>query len=131
MYSIKSNVTKKKYFILLIKNFHFSLSYCLCTSGYTGIDCRIIDSCAYNPCTNNGICHQLTSTGDFSCQCLPNYSGLYCEILINICQLNTSLCSSTDICIPINKYDRYYKYKRKQFFYLVFLHVFQKMNYNI
>ncbi|CAF0726212.1 unnamed protein product [Adineta steineri] len=83
-------------------NVNETISYCLCTSGYTGLNCHLIDSCAFNPCTNNGICHQLSTRGDFSCQCLPNYSGSRCEILIDVCQLNTSLCSSTDICIPIN-----------------------------
>ncbi|CAF1122720.1 unnamed protein product [Rotaria sordida] len=78
-----------------------TLSYCLCTAGYRGIDCRRIDSCAYSPCTYNSICHQLSSEGNFSCQCLPNYSGIFCEIPIDICQVNKSSCPSTDICIPI------------------------------
>ncbi|CAM4782539.1 unnamed protein product [Rotaria magnacalcarata] len=78
-----------------------TVSYCLCTGGYTGIDCRGIDACAYSPCTSNGICHQLSSDGKFSCQCIRNYSGTYCEISIDSCQLNKSSCPSTDICIPI------------------------------
>ncbi|UJR34161.1 hypothetical protein I4U23_021569 [Adineta vaga] len=77
-------------------------SYCLCTSGYIGLDCRTIDHCAYNPCLNNGICDQLSIENDFSCQCLPNHSGRLCEIYVDVCQLNLSLCSSNDICIPIN-----------------------------
>ncbi|CAF4407798.1 unnamed protein product, partial [Rotaria sp. Silwood2] len=78
-----------------------TFSYCLCTGGYTGIDCQEVDSCAYNPCMHNGICHQLSSEGNFSCQCLPNYSGIFCEIPIDICQVNKSSCPSTHICIPI------------------------------
>ncbi|CAF1281839.1 unnamed protein product [Rotaria sp. Silwood1] len=78
-----------------------SVSYCLCTGGYTGIDCRGVDSCAYSPCKHNSMCHQLSPEGNFSCQCLPNYSGIYCEIPIDICQVNKSSCPSTDICIPI------------------------------
>jgi hypothetical protein len=102
MYLFKSKVIKYIICFCRLSFSFFSLSYCLCTSGYTGLDCRIIDSCAYNPCSNNGICHQLSSKGDFSCQCLPNYSGSLCELQINICQLNTSSCLSTEICIPIN-----------------------------
>ncbi len=77
--------------ILFISSF-----YCLCTDGYQGTDCRTIDSCAYNPCQNNGVCQQLSSTGDFICQCLPNHSGTLCETLIDICQMNRSLCLSND-----------------------------------
>lgn len=59
-----------------------------------------MDSCAYNPCANNGLCQQLTTTGDFVCQCLPNYSGTLCQTFIDLCQVNRSLCSEMDICIP-------------------------------
>jgi len=104
MYSFKWNV--KSIFnlnnVFSQWNLFFSSSYCLCTSGYTGIDCQIIDPCVYNPCANNGICHQLSTRGDFSCQCLPNYSDSLCKTLIDVCQLNTSSCPLTDLCIPIN-----------------------------
>lgn len=78
---------------------YFSSSYCLCTSGYTGINCELNDPCAYNPCLNNGLCYQLNPKNDFSCECLPIYSGLYCEILIDICQINQTSCLSNEICI--------------------------------
>lgn len=92
---------------MLIFYFIFS-TYCLCTGGYIGIDCRGIDACAYSPCLNNGICHQLSSDGNISCQCLPNYSGTYCEISIDICQLNESSCRATNKCISIqNKHTKY------------------------
>ncbi|CAF1591017.1 unnamed protein product, partial [Adineta ricciae] len=99
-----------------------TLSYCLCTSGYTGLDCRTVDSCTYNPCLNNGICHQLSTQGDFSCTCLPNHSGSLCEININVCELNSSLCLSTEICIPINNnLTNFYRcFPRDELLYFVF-----------
>ncbi|CAF4767763.1 unnamed protein product [Rotaria socialis] len=99
-----------------------TVAYCLCTGGYTGIDCRGIDACAYSPCTNNGICHQLSSDGKFSCQCIRNYTGAYCEISIDICQLNKSSCPSTDICIPTrsNLSDSFKCIPRDELQYFVF-----------
>lgn len=100
-------IGNEKIFIELKFILRFSSAYCLCTSGYQGINCRTIDSCAYNPCANNGRCEQLSSTGDFLCQCLPNYSDRLCQTFVDLCQVNQSLCSSTEICIPKenNEYD--------------------------
>ena len=76
---------------------------CLCTVGFTGVRCRQLDRCSPNPCENGGICRQVPESEAFQCQCLPNYTGVRCENFLTVCQLNSSLCSSTAICIAMTE----------------------------
>jgi len=82
---------------------------CICPSGYSGYDCSIRkflmlrknekqewwismllgDPCADNPCLNGASCIP-NSSGGFTCQCPPGYSGQRCEdrkniILVSCC----------------------------------------------
>ena len=36
------------------------------------------DSCIPNPCSNNGVCHNVNG-GGFTCECPKNFSGGKCE----------------------------------------------------
>ena len=56
-----------------------SLCRCLCDSGLTGTNCDVdIDECASSPCLNGGQC--LDEHAQYSCRCLPSYSGTNCQI---------------------------------------------------
>jgi hypothetical protein len=54
---------------------------CDCYGGFTGVNCEISlnDSCASNPCMNNGICTVNSNTGGFTCTCPGGFTGLFCE----------------------------------------------------
>jgi hypothetical protein len=58
------------------------------------LNSALVYPCASIPCRNNGTCVQTGWTADnYTCQCLPDYSGQNCEIGMNILQsLTSSLC---------------------------------------
>jgi hypothetical protein len=76
---------------------------CICPPGYSGYDCStrkflmlrknekqewwismlLGDPCADNPCLNGASCIP-NSSGGFTCQCPPGYSGQRCEDRKNI-----------------------------------------------
>ena len=39
----------------------------------------ILDPCMPNPCENNGNCQVSQETNEFTCNCMPGYSGDLCE----------------------------------------------------
>jgi hypothetical protein len=59
----------------------YSLSYthfCNCSIGYEGYNCEIeVNACLPNPCQNNATC--INHHTNFSCICIENYSGRYCQ----------------------------------------------------
>ena len=59
-------------------------SSCVCPAGYTGDTCGTdINDCVSNPCENRGTCSD--GVNGFSCQCLENWIGPFCET----CALST------------------------------------------
>lgn len=51
---------------------------CICFAGFVGPTCDQIDFCSNAPCFNGGTCTNLESNS--SCECLPRYTGMQCEI---------------------------------------------------
>ncbi len=52
---------------------------CDCEPGFTGALCEVvIDQCDPNPCLNGGSCVQETFPS-LRCECLPNFSGNFCQ----------------------------------------------------
>lgn len=63
----------------------------LTTDALEGADidqCLPPRQCEINECQNGGVCVE-TSLTNFICNCLPNYSGVFCE---------TQLCNSSNLC---------------------------------
>ena len=57
------------------------LGRCTCAVGFTGKNCLTqIDHCVSDPCHNDGTCRMLVN--GYYCECLPSYTGLFCEILL-------------------------------------------------
>jgi hypothetical protein len=46
---------------------------CICPSGYTGVNCEIVDKCWNMVCANGGTCV------DGKCNCPVGYEGVQCE----------------------------------------------------
>lgn len=44
--------------------------------------------CSYIDCQNGADCSELTVVPGFECECLPLYSGVYCEIPLQVCDPN-------------------------------------------
>jgi len=67
---------------------------CLCTSGFTGINCeKVVDPCAGIVC-NHGTC---VSDGGVKCQCDAGYTGDDCNTVIDPCagvECNHGTCMS-------------------------------------
>ncbi|XP_015350300.1 hyaluronan-binding protein 2 isoform X1 [Marmota marmota marmota] len=54
---------------------------CACKYPYTGPDCsRAAPVCRPNPCQNGGTCSRHKRRSRFSCACLEQFSGRFCEI---------------------------------------------------
>lgn len=52
---------------------------CQCCSGFAGPHCEEIDACSPSPCTNNGICVDLSQGHEGnSYQCLCPYGKCFC-----------------------------------------------------
>ncbi|XP_060069047.1 protein eyes shut-like [Ylistrum balloti] len=62
------------------------------------------DPCESFPCENNGTCSRVGFTEDFTCACVPGFTGKLCEIDINECQ--SSPCQNAGYCLDlIAKYE--------------------------
>lgn len=72
---------------------------CQCCGGFAGTHCEEIDACTPSPCTNNGICVDLSQGHDGnSYQCLCPY-GEYYEKIHNY----NSISNTKEIAEQVNK----------------------------
>ncbi|CAC5395978.1 Protein eyes shut homolog,Neurogenic locus Notch protein,Neurogenic locus notch homolog protein 3,Protein eyes shut,Delta and Notch-like epidermal growth factor-related receptor,Delta-like protein C,Neurogenic locus notch homolog protein 1,Fibropellin-3,Protein crumbs homolog 2,Sushi, nidogen and EGF-like domain-containing protein 1,Protein jagged-1a,Sushi, von Willebrand factor type A, EGF and pentraxin domain-containing protein 1,Neurogenic locus notch homolog protein 2,Delta-like protein B,Protein crumb len=47
-----------------------------------------VDPCETSPCRNNGTCNRLGYTSDYTCHCVPGFTGRQCQTDINECFSN-------------------------------------------
>ncbi|CAF4469584.1 unnamed protein product [Rotaria socialis] len=71
---------------------------CICKASHTGSYCELIkkncstsndpschmNPCLSNPCLSNGTCRSSISAKNYTCSCLSQYTGDYCESEINL-----------------------------------------------
>ncbi|CAO1371956.1 unnamed protein product [Diamesa tonsa] len=73
---------------------------CQCCTGFAGPHCEEIDACTPSPCTNNGICVDLSQGHDgnsYQCLCPYGYTGKNCQSEADPC--NPSQCLNGGTCI--------------------------------
>ncbi|CRK88288.1 CLUMA_CG002067, isoform A [Clunio marinus] len=76
---------------------------CECCVGFSGSHCEEIDACTPSPCTNNGICVDLSQGhqgNSYQCLCPYGYTGKNCEFEADPC--NPSQCLHGGTCISNN-----------------------------
>nr|XP_029710054.1 fibropellin-1-like [Aedes albopictus] len=73
---------------------------CQCCSGFAGSHCEEIDACTPSPCTNNGICVDLSQGHEgnaYQCLCPYGYTGKNCQFESDPC--NPSQCLNGGTCV--------------------------------
>uniref|UniRef100_A0A182JJ99 EGF-like domain-containing protein n=1 Tax=Anopheles atroparvus TaxID=41427 RepID=A0A182JJ99_ANOAO len=73
---------------------------CQCCSGFAGTHCEEIDACSPSPCTNNGICVDLSQGHEgnaYQCLCPYGYTGKNCQFESDPC--NPSQCLNGGTCV--------------------------------
>ncbi|KAH3850646.1 hypothetical protein DPMN_093071, partial [Dreissena polymorpha] len=66
---------------------HLDEYFCLCPSGFNGINCEIdTDECRPAPCKNGATCED--GVDMFICHCPAGYTGHLCEIYMDPCNSN-------------------------------------------
>ncbi|KAG5674311.1 hypothetical protein PVAND_004289 [Polypedilum vanderplanki] len=74
--------------------------FCECCTGFAGQHCEEIDACMPSPCTNNGICVDLSQGHEgnsYQCLCPYGYTGKNCQFEADPC--NPSQCLNGGTCI--------------------------------
>lgn len=71
---------------------------CICSTGYTGINCEEISYCSVNPCRNGGECRPIGTGTQGGCVCKHGYSGQNCEVQGTPCSLTP--CKNGGTCVP-------------------------------
>ncbi|KAG4066758.1 hypothetical protein HA402_012825 [Bradysia odoriphaga] len=72
---------------------------CQCCTGFAGSHCEEIDACSPSPCTNNGICVDLSQGHEgnsYQCLCPYGYTGKNCQFESDPC--NPSECLNGGSC---------------------------------
>uniref|UniRef100_A0A670YWU7 Delta/notch like EGF repeat containing n=1 Tax=Pseudonaja textilis TaxID=8673 RepID=A0A670YWU7_PSETE len=62
--------------------------FCDCDNEYLGVFCEEFNACQSNPCQSNGTCMDMAEKHvgkNFSCTCLPGYTGGMCQSEIDYC----------------------------------------------
>ncbi|XP_030384302.1 mucin-5AC [Scaptodrosophila lebanonensis] len=73
---------------------------CQCCSGFAGPHCEEIDACNPSPCTNNGICVDLSQGHEgnsYQCLCPYGYAGKNCQYESDPC--NPAECMNGGTCV--------------------------------
>ncbi|XP_058447077.1 serine-rich adhesin for platelets-like [Malaya genurostris] len=73
---------------------------CQCCGGFAGSHCEEIDACTPSPCTNNGICVDLSQGHEgnaYQCLCPYGYTGKNCQFESDPC--NPSQCLNGGTCV--------------------------------
>ncbi|XP_069394492.1 protein eyes shut homolog isoform X2 [Paralichthys olivaceus] len=73
---------------------------CLCSAGWTGVDCaEDVNECDSGPCLNGAQCQESVIPGEFSCTCLPFFSGPLCNEPYDPCDPLHSPCRHDSTCL--------------------------------
>ncbi|CAJ0935107.1 unnamed protein product [Ranitomeya imitator] len=71
---------------------------CSCAEGFDGPTCAVNrDECKYSDCENGGTC--VDGINMYTCQCTPQYTGEYCEQLLDFCSAELNPCHPDSKCI--------------------------------
>ncbi|XP_071987096.1 slit homolog 1 protein isoform X1 [Engystomops pustulosus] len=71
---------------------------CACAEGFEGPTCAINrDECKYSDCENGGTC--IDGINMYTCQCPPQYTGDYCEHLLDFCSAELNPCHPDSKCV--------------------------------
>ncbi|XP_055919378.1 serine-rich adhesin for platelets [Eupeodes corollae] len=73
---------------------------CQCCGGFAGPHCEEIDACSPSPCTNNGICVDLSQGHEgnaYQCLCPYGYTGKNCQYESDPC--NPAECMNGGSCV--------------------------------
>ncbi|XP_023166221.2 uncharacterized protein LOC111596297 [Drosophila hydei] len=73
---------------------------CQCCGGFAGPHCEEIDACNPSPCTNNGICVDLSQGHEgnsYQCLCPYGYAGKNCQYESDLC--NPAECMNGGSCL--------------------------------
>ncbi|KAK5644385.1 hypothetical protein RI129_005685 [Pyrocoelia pectoralis] len=76
---------------------------CRCPKGFTGsrehyLCDTEVNLCYSNPCQNGGVCK--VKEGGYTCVCPPNYTGINCDIKLNVDPCKPNICRSGSTCTP-------------------------------
>ncbi|KAF6774319.1 hypothetical protein AHF37_06841 [Paragonimus kellicotti] len=72
---------------------------CICTQGYTGLQCEIWDPCLNNPCHPHAQCIS-NNVDQYRCLCQSGWTGKNCEVDVDECSVDSrSPCEA--ICVGI------------------------------
>ncbi|XP_066478770.1 slit homolog 1 protein [Tiliqua scincoides] len=70
---------------------------CSCSDEFEGPTCNLkTNNCQNNSCKNSGTC--ISGSNNYTCLCLPFYTGTYCEQLMDVCSPELSPCQHEAKC---------------------------------
>lgn len=79
---------------------HISSPRCLCSPGWTGVDCaEDVNECDSGPCLNGAQCQESDVPGEFSCTCPPFFSGPLCNQPYDPCDPLHNPCLNNSTCL--------------------------------
>lgn len=77
---------------------------CHCYARYSGNNCQIDNGppCDSSPCRNGGTCTE-ESDGNYSCTCIPGFTGILCESQVGVSLCELSPCKNDGICMTVTE----------------------------